>query len=49
MLWEVKIQTQYTNTKEFIEEGILKIALSVLAFAANMAKIKTKDLNIWSN
>ena len=43
------IQTQYTNTKEFIEEGLLKIVLSVLAFAANKAKLKTKDLYIWSN
>ena len=35
MLWKVKIQTQYTNTKEFNKEGPLNIGWSVLAFIAN--------------
>ena len=34
MLWEVKIQTQYTNIKEIIKEGPLKIGYLGLAFVA---------------
>ena len=34
MLLEVKIKTQYTNTKEFNKEGPLNIGKLVLAFEA---------------
>ena len=40
MLWQVKIQTQYANTIEFIERGPLNIGLSVLAFKPNKGQNK---------
>ena len=40
MLWEVKIQTQYNCTKDFIKEWPLKIAKLVLAFIAREGQIK---------
>ena len=35
MPWEHKIQTQYPNTREFIDEGPLNTGYSVLAFLSN--------------
>ena len=44
--WVVKIQTQYSNTSEFIEEGLLSIGYSVLAFAGNKGQITWKIVGI---
>ena len=40
----MKIQTQYTNIKEFIKEGPLKIGKSVLTFEGN----EGQRSDIWS-
>ena len=48
MLWKVKIQTQYTNIKDFIKEGPLKIGYSVLIFEFNAGQNKGQRSDIWS-
>ena len=40
MLWKIKIQTQYTNIKEFIKEGPLEIGSSFLTFEGNEGQNK---------
>ena len=39
MPFEVKIQKQYPNTREFIKEGYLNIAYSVMAFVVNKGQL----------
>ena len=48
MLWKVKIQTQYTNIKEFIKEGPLKIGQSVMTFDGNEGQNKNQRSKSWS-
>ena len=40
MLWEVKILTKHTITKEIIKEGPLSVGSSVLAFVAKKGQSK---------